>query len=182
MGSTAPGYRDAATPDRRRLTLSWRWFRFTDVVLLGFSLFWNGVLILWYSIAFTTDAPWITLVVPIAHVAIGVAIFLRAVAGLLNRTQVVVGERTLAAWAAPIWWWPGRVEVPIDRVEQLFVRRRERGAGRRRTVTYTVCVVVDGVAVDLVRSVPTYDAARYLERAVEAHLSIEDDPSMNQPA
>lgn len=176
-----PTYREGA---RRRapgtLRIARRWFNVGAIFTLGFSLVWNAFLVFWYATALSAPgAPWIMLVFPLLHVAVGVGLFYWSIASLLNRTTIVVDGRTLSVRHAPIPW-PGGRDLDADRIQQLFVRSSlHRGKHGTRT-SYALCANVDGTSVDLVRGMSRLDEARYMEQLIEDHLSIVDDPTADE--
>ena len=85
-----------------RLELSWRWFSWKYLPLAFFCVAWDSFLIFWYSMAFSTGSPWIMIVFPIAHVAVGVGLTYYTLAGFLNRSQVILDRTSFSVTHGPL--------------------------------------------------------------------------------
>jgi len=85
-----------------RLELSWRWFSWKYLPLVFFCVAWDSFLCFWYSMAFSTSAPWIMIVFPIAHVAVGVGLTYYTLAGFLNRSQVILDRTSFSVTHGPL--------------------------------------------------------------------------------
>lgn len=77
------------------LQITYRWFSAQYIFLAFFSLIWDSFLVFWYTMALTTNAPWIMLVFPLIHLGIGIVITYTALTGFINRTTVTVGQGKL---------------------------------------------------------------------------------------
>jgi hypothetical protein len=176
-----PGYRASARLRARGpLRLTYRWWTPAALFTLAFSLAWNTFLVIWYVIAISSGSPWTALAFPLLHVAGGVGIFYWSVAKLLNRSVVQVEGRKLTVRHGPLWW-PGARELETDHIRQLFVRRRTtRGKNGNTTIRFAVCADLDGTALDLLGDLSRLEDARYIEQRLEEHLSIVDDPAMDE--
>ena len=101
------------------LTLTRRWYTHGLWAVLAFCLFWDGFLVVWYSIGlrqlfggedFGEPGLWATLfmlVFPVFHVAIGVGLTYFVICGFVNRTVVRIAGGELSVWHGPMPW-PGR--------------------------------------------------------------------------
>ncbi|MEM6368150.1 MAG: hypothetical protein AAF851_07575 [Myxococcota bacterium] len=114
--------------------LTWRWFDARFFLLLFFCAFWNGFLVLWYSIAFSQeDPPLLMLLIPVIHIAVGLGVGWYTLCGFLNRTTITAGWGKLKIRHGPLPW-PGNVELDGRSVDQLWVTeqlRRSRTTHRR---------------------------------------------------
>ena len=52
-------------------SLEFSWYSSMSFFILLFTIIWNAFLFFWYSMAFTIGAPWIMVIFPLIHVAIG---------------------------------------------------------------------------------------------------------------
>lgn len=165
------------TRDETGLTLTYRWFTPTDILLVLFCIVWIWALVRWYSTvlsqgATATDAMfWM----PIFHVAAGIYVSYVTLANLLNRTRIVVsgGEITVRQWPLP---WLGNQRLTRADYRQ-FYREATFPILRRygRTPGYHVSLVTpDNYKMRLVSDVPSADLALYIEQAVEHELGVVD--------
>ena len=175
---------DYRSHGRRRiapLVLRYRWFNSGAFFLLFFALAWNSFLLFWYSTAIVANGPWIMFVFPIAHVAVGSAVAKSALEGLLNRTTFALDGDRLEVKTGPIRWpWKQPVSVATADLRQLSVLET---AGAKGSRTYSVIAhLADGTSRPLVQTLPDSHHAAYVERAIERHLGLVDDPWMNTTA
>jgi len=142
--------------------------------LAVFCVWWNAFLVFWYSIAFTHNAPWIMVVLPLAHVAVGVGLTYWTLAGLFNATTLRVERRRHGVRHAPIpWKGPGVIESAD--VEQLYVKPSKHQGKSGVRWTYAVWIVRrDKRSTLLVGGMGEPDSALYLEQQIERALGLED--------
>jgi hypothetical protein len=156
------------------LQITYRWFSAQYIFLAFFSLIWDAFLVFWYTMAFTSNAPWIMFVFPLIHLAIGVGITYTAVAGFLNRTTVTVGQGKLTIQHAPLYW-PGNRTVASNDVTQLFTEERVARSRNGTRVRYQLSMITrDDKKVRLISNLDEPDKARFLERKIEEYLGIEN--------
>lgn len=159
---------------REGLELRRRWFQPTFLFLAAFCVAWNAFLVFWYSIAFTQHAPWIMVVFPVAHVAVGVGLTYWTLAGLFNTTTIRVERRRLVVRHAPLpWKGPGAIESAD--VEQLYVKSTKHHGKHGVRWSYAVWIVRrDQRSLSLVGGLPEPDAALYFEQQIERALGLPD--------
>lgn len=171
--SIVPG--DYRHTERRSgsLTIVRRWFQVRYVPLVPFCIAWDGFLVFWYSQAISGDAPWIMVVFPLAHVAIGVGLTYSTLAGLLNTTTVKVADGRMRVRHGPIPW-RGNRDLDARAVRQLYTEEH-RTTGKNVTARYAVHAIVDdGPTVPLVKNLESSRQALYIEQELEDHLGIAD--------
>ena len=163
------------------LTLDVRWFGPQYLFMLVFAAFWNGFLVVWYSIVLgglaNGDAGMAVMgLFPILHVAVGVGIGYSALAGLFNRTRVSVDRKGLSVRHGPLPW-PGNVEVDSAQVDQLFLKSRiVRNKNSSSTVYDLKVLDKQGRETTLYKGARDDRAARYLEHRIEGWLGLVDRP------
>lgn len=157
-----------------RLELSWRWFSWKYLPLVFFCVAWDSFLCFWYSMAFSTSAPWIMIVFPIAHVAVGVGLTYYTLAGFLNRSQVILDRNTFSITHGPLPWM-GNFQVPITQIDQLYCK--EKPGKNDSSTTYQLSVVLkDGRKKDLLSNLDSPEIGFYIEHQIENWLRIPDRP------
>jgi hypothetical protein len=158
--------------DSASFTIVRRWFALRDLVMVAFCVFWDGWIVNWYAHG---PMPWEAILFPLIHVGAGVFITYVTLAGLLNRTRITVEGGLLTVRHGPLPW---RAPRPIDvtRIRQLYCEQIV-SSGKGRSVSYTVCAVIDGdERVQLLKSLQDRAEALYIEQALEERLGIEDGP------
>lgn len=156
------------------MRIEWRWFRPASLFLLGFCVFWDGFLVVWYSVAFSSGEMVMALF-PLLHVAVGLGLSYTALASLLNRTVVEVRPHELSITHGPIPW--RGVRVARGALTQLYVEEKVSRSKNGTTVTWTVSAVLNtGRRQVLLTGLDEKGQALYLERALEARLGIVPEP------
>lgn len=151
-----------------------RWFRAHFVFLAFFCLVWNSFLLFWYSLALSDGAPWIMVVFPLLHVAVGVGLTYWTLAGLLNTTTIRVERRSVVVRHAPIpWRGPGAIEK--QSIDQLYVKPTQHRGKHGISWTYAVWVVArDKASFQLVAGLSEPDVALFIEQSIERALGLKD--------
>ncbi len=174
-----PGLR--VTREGGGLSIKRRWFAASHLGMLFFAIAWDSFLVFWYATAFSSevgDEAWIMKVFPIAHVAVGVSLTYSVLAGLLNTTRITVRSGRIQVRHGPVPW-RGNLERYTSELEQLYVVRRHSRAQKHNSVVGMFDLMAlgsDQTAFHLVRGLPNLEMARYIERAIEQRLGIEDRP------
>jgi len=139
---------------------------------------WAGLRVVGDGPAAAAGAPWIRFVFPIAHLAVGIGLTKRAIANLVNTTEITVEGDTLTARSGPVRWpWEKPVSIPLAEIRQLAVLEKR---GSKGAVSWGVVVhLADGSARPLLDGVETNQHAAYVERAIEQHLGLPDEPWRN---
>jgi len=152
------------------------WFSLKYLGLLAFCVFWDGFLVVWYSIAFRTNGPLMMKLFPILHVAAGVALTYIAIAGLTNRTRITLNTAELRIRHYPLPW-PGNRVLARQEITQLFCE--EKMNNTRNGVSYSYClsaVLGGGRRLKLVSGLDDPADALFLEQKIEGYLGITDRP------
>ena len=154
------------------LTLRWRWLRPVHFFLLFFCIAWDSFLIFWYSMAFGShgQVPWLMVVFPVAHVAVGVGLTYTVLTGFINHTTVEVANYMLTIRHGPLPW-RGNRSLPAAQIRQLFCEERR---GNKGAVTYALsAMLADGQKLNLLGGFDEPDEPRYLEQLLEQRLRIQ---------
>jgi hypothetical protein len=155
------------------LQLEWRWFSPKYIPLAFFCVAWDAFLIFWYSIAFGMDAPWIMIVFPVAHLAVGVGLTYSTLAGFLNSTKIRLTQTTFSVQHDPLPWW-GEVKVPISEVRQFYCREQSPKNSEGARSYQLVAVLADERQLNLVSNLDSPDVGWFLEQQIEGYLGIQD--------
>jgi hypothetical protein len=168
------------------LVITRRWFTVGVLPLMFFAIAWDAFLVGWYAVAFSKDGVGafdiVAFLFPIGHVAAGVGITYSVIAGLLNSTRIEVRSGRIIVKHGPVPW-RGNLDRSTGDVDQLYVVRRARQSNRNSAITgmYDVMAVSrDRTGFPLVRSLPTVDIARYIERTIEQRLGLENRPVVDE--
>lgn len=157
-----------------RLEIRWRWFKGTHVMMLFFCIAWDAFLFFWYSNALGGQGTWLTIVFPIAHVAVGVWLTYSTLAGFLNTTRISAGRRALTIRHGPLPWLGNRTLV-ADTLDQLYCVQKESRGDDSVSYSYTVQArLKDGREIDLLKGLDEAGHARFLEHRLEQHFGIAD--------
>jgi hypothetical protein len=165
--------------DGARWSATWRWFTPGHLFLLFFCIAWDAFLIFWYSIAFSTHAPWIMVVFPVAHLAVGVGLSYATLAGFLNTTRVEVSpaDDTITVHHGPLPW-AGNRTLAASEVQQLYCERTfTQSKNSAPTPRFQLSAVLrDGSKLPLLKGFGEPDKAMYLEQQIERMLHLANQP------
>ena len=122
-------------PGLDALTIRRRWRSWRVVPLLLFVVAWDSFLVFWYSMALSgKGAPWIAIVFPIGHLAVGIGLTYFAIASLFNNTDVILSSSRVTVRTYPLPWPADRELSPGD-----IADTRVKPAGRTlNTDTYEI--------------------------------------------
>ena len=157
----------------RDFSIRWRWFTPMYFGLLFFCIAWDSFLIFWYAMALRMKhVPWLMVVFPIAHLAVGIGMTYAVLAGFLNSTTIWTGGGELFVRHGPVSWG-GNQRLYIGDIAQLFCERQlNRNNNTRTSESFAVQVVMkDGRRVKLA-SCNSGGEARFLEQTIEQRLGI----------
>lgn len=174
IGSSSIGIPDGFEVDEGGATLriEWRWPRLAALALAIFAVAWNGFLVTWYvGVAGQDNLPVGMLILPIAHVAVGLTLPYVALVFLVNTVFVEVGLGTLTVRHRPLPF-PGNRTLNAADIQQLFCVERK---GRKGDVTYDVMVQrASGQETRVVTGLRTDREARFVEQRIERYLGLAD--------
>jgi hypothetical protein len=158
----------------RELRVSWRWLELQHFFTLFFVIAWDAFLVFWYAKA-VPDGEWLTIVFPIAHVAVGVGLTYSTLTGFLNRTTLRAHDGTFRVTHGPLPWRGNAMLAGVE-IRQLYVTAdtvtdSENG---KSSTTYQLCALLtDGRERKLVKGLKERNEAAYLEHVFEKALGIE---------
>ncbi|MEW6283009.1 MAG: hypothetical protein AB1758_30630 [Candidatus Eremiobacterota bacterium] len=160
------------------MTLSRRWFHWGLIFLTFFCVVWDGFLLFWYGMALTQrNVPWIALVFPLGHLAVGVFLTYTTLAGYLNSTVVTVTRQSISIQHGPLPW-PGNQTISLSDVDQLYCEEIRGSKGSR---TYNLNALMrDQRQLKLLTGLDQADVGRYLEQQIERWLGIQDRPVLGE--
>ena len=138
-----------------------RWFTPALFGLLFFCIAWDSFLVFWYTMAFTDEnAPWIMVIFPIAHVAVGVGLTYSVIAGFLNKTHLFADRHTVIVSHRPLPWFGNR-EADAHGIKSISLQRSASGDSDRPSLKYKLLANNDGEEIELLGSLDRSEA-RYI--------------------
>jgi len=140
-----------------------RWFSWMVFPMLLFAIVWDGFLVFWYSTALLgKNTPWIMILFPIGHVAVGVGVTYYVLCSFFNRTDVILTPDQIAVATRPLPW-PGNRRVPLREIHETEIRTRYGNTNQARA--NLVIMFVDGSNKErkLVTGITEWDHAEYME-------------------
>jgi DNA-directed RNA polymerase subunit RPC12/RpoP len=157
-----------------------RWFSLKYIPMAFFCVAWDAFLFFWYSMALGTHAPWIFVVFPIAHLAVGVGLSYSTLAGFLNRTFLEVTKDEVAVWFEPLPWM-GEKTIKTRDLKQLYCKEKVTRGKNSDTYTYELfAVTTDDRQVNLLSNLESPDIALFFEQQIETWLRIQDQPVVGE--
>jgi len=158
------------------LRITRRWFSLKYIPLAFFCVAWDSFLIFWYSMAFSTEAPWIMICFPIAHLAVGVGLTYYVITGFFNRTILEVTPGKMQLWHEPLPW-AGEVKMDTSDLKQLYSKEKSSRGEHGTSYSYELWMVSkDGRSKKLLSGLDSPEVPLYIEQQIESWLHIPDMP------
>lgn len=158
-----------------RLEITRRWFSLKIVFFTVFTLFWDGFMVVWFTIALSQGA-WAMAAFGSMHGLVGLGLTYYVLAGYLNRTIITVNRSLLTITHAPLPW-PGQKTLNPKDITQLYCKEQMHRNKSSVSYTYEVHGILrDNTHIKLVTGLDNSEQAFYLEQEIERFLAIEDQP------
>jgi len=155
--------------------ISYRWFSFTSLFLVFFSLFWNSITFT-FAVTMIAAQDWRGLLFLSLHLVVGIGVGWYTLASLLNRTDIAVHSGALTVRWGPIWW-PGQKTEPTKDIMQFWVAERIQRGKNGTTCAYDVmAILAEGASTSVIKGLPKLEEALFIEQTLEEWLSIDDQP------
>jgi hypothetical protein len=117
------------------------------------------------------NAPWIMIVFPIAHVAVGLGLTYFTLSGFVNSSVVTVDREKLSVRHGPLPW-PGNLDLPVEQIKQVFCEQRTHHGRNNTSFSYVVQVILqDDTKKSLLMSTEL-GHAKFFEQEIERYLNI----------
>lgn len=163
------------TDEPGEFTVQWRWFTPVAILLTFFCLGWDGFMIGWFTMAFSSGL-WPMALFGTLHGAVGVGLTYFTLCSYVNRTRITVARGTLSITHGPLpWRGPGTLDA--SSIAQLYCVEQVSRGRNTNTVTYELhALFTDGRRRKLLGTLATKERAFWLERVLESRLAITDAP------
>jgi hypothetical protein len=151
-----------------------RWFTPAVLFLIVFCVFWDGFLVVWYTMAFAAKGPLLMKLFPMIHVAVGVAVTYSTVASLFNSTRIAIERGEIKVSHGPVPW-PGKVTLHSDQIDQLYCKEKISHGKNGPRYSYELWMLLrDGSQKKLVAAGLEKEQGLYIEQEVERTIGIKD--------
>ena len=143
--------------------------------LLFFTIFWNGFMIVWHTIALS-QGMWFMSLFGIIHTAVGIGLAYTVVAMFINSTAIRCQSGTIQIQHGPLPWKGNKTLNTAD-LQQLYVTKKVSHGKNGTSVTYNLeAVLKDNQRETLPKSLTDPDQALFIEQEIEQLLKIHDRP------
>jgi len=146
-----------------------------------FCVAWDSFLLFWYSMALHDHhVPWIMVVFPIVHVAVGIGLTYATLCAFVNTTTIELSPDALLIRHGPLPW-SGNRYLPASQLRQAFCEKKLSSSNSGRTpntsVTYQLSALLsDGSKAKLVSGLNDVSQVLYLKRQIELAMNITPQP------
>lgn len=141
--------------------------------LIFFCIAWDSFLVCWYSVAFTQpDTPWIMIVFPIGHLAVGVALTYSTIAGLFNSTHIYADQHVVTIKHGPVPWWANK-ELNGKDIRKLTIEQSDTTYQNNRSrSSFTIVADVNGEETQLLTRIE-HSHARYIAYQLAKQIKVD---------
>jgi hypothetical protein len=164
------------------LSITRSWYSHVVWFLLVFCIFWDGFLVVWYTIGIGAmlsgeggGMAWIMLVFPVLHVAVGIGLTYLVICMFLNKTviKISMGELTVRHGPVPCW---GNHQLRTSDLKQLYCTETIHRSKNGCNTTYNVLAQTQtGDKLTLLTGLDELDQGLFIEQQLEQHLRIADE-------
>lgn len=164
------------------LSITRPWYTHVVWFLLVFCIFWDGFLVMWYSIGIGAmltgeggGMGWVMLVFPVLHVAVGLGLTYLVICMFLNTTviKVSMGELTIRNGPVPCG---GNHQIRTSDLKQLYCTETINRTKNGCNTTYNVLALTNtGNKIKLLAGLDQLDQGLFIEQQIEQHLRIPDE-------
>jgi hypothetical protein len=155
------------------LQITRRWFSAQYVFLIFFAVVWNGFMVFWHVMAWSSGSRFMSLF-GLLHTGVGLFLIYYTLAGLVNRTEVRVESGRLSVEHYPLPW-PGGKQVQAAAIKQIYCTERVNNTKNGVRYRYEVHAVMgDSAKEKLLDGLNDPEQALYIEQELERYLGIQD--------
>jgi hypothetical protein len=154
------------------LLITRKWFSPKYIFLTVFALFWNGFMVVWYSIAISQKM-WAMAGFGAIHTIVGLSLIYIVLSGFLNKTYIKVSHQNLNIKHGPV---PHRgMNMISSQIRQLYCKEKIQRSRNSTSTSYEVrAATVEGKDKKLLKGLEKSEQALYLEQEIERFLGIKD--------
>ena len=163
------------TQEAGSLKIIYRWWSWKFIGLFVFCIVWDSFLVFWYANV-GENSPWIMIVFPMGHVAVGLALTYYTLAGFLNSTIIMLNHQFLIITHTPLPWFGNR-RVESAQLAQLYAEQVIAQSRNSSSSSYQLNAILrDNRKVKVLSGLPSQDVALFVEQSIEEYLRIADEP------
>lgn len=143
--------------------------------LTVFSLFWNGFMVVWMSLAISQGV-WIMAAFGSLHAAVGLYLAYYTLALFINKTDIRIDTYDLSVKHYPLRW-PGALQIPVEDVQQVYCKERiVRTKNSSRIIYDVLCIDRANKQKKLLSGLADASQAQFIEAEIEKILGIKNRP------
>lgn len=157
--------------------IKYRWSMLVGLLLIGFSVFWNGITWTILTLMYLDgQVEWFLLLFMTPFVLVGLGTAFVAVMHLVNSTTIRATPNILSVTHGPLPWFGNRSIDPAH-IDQFSSQERIHRDKDGTSTTYElVAHMIGGETIKLATGLEKPNHALYLEQQLEAALAIDDRP------
>ncbi|MGA1871190.1 MAG: hypothetical protein ACMUJM_21880 [bacterium] len=161
--------------DAIRLVIMRKWFNLKYIFFTLFTLFWDGFMIMWFTIALIQKqygmAAFGTL-----HGLVGIFLTYFTIAGYINKTYIYVDNCILKILHHPLPWY-GNIQIDSSELEQLYSKEKVTYSRNGQNISYDLhAKTTSGKDVGILSGLENSEQVLFIEQEIERYLNIQDRP------
>lgn len=173
-----PGIDAYSTNYELDIEINWRKASNGLGFFLFFTLFWNGIVMIFVVTALLTGS-FVMLAAISIHLLIGIGLLYYVLSVMLNTTYIIVNQREMSVEHRPLRspFYPNRY-ITSREVEQVFVEKyvASKTNGRPNYAFGVQAMLQNKSKIKLLKGLKTSEQALYVEQEIETFLRIQDEP------
>ena len=158
---------------RSELNMYRKWWGPKFLGIGFFALFWNGFMMVWFTMAISSGA-YEMAAFGIIHALVGLGMIYWIIAGVFNTTEIRTTKNRFYINHGPVPW-RGNREIDVSRINQFFTKMNISQNKNNTSYSYEVHAVLDGgEQIKVLGLMDTPEEALYIEQELERFLNIPD--------
>lgn len=159
--------------DRETIIIRRKWFNPVAFFFAFFTLFWNGFMIFWMTMALSKGA-WQMAAFGSLHACVGLGLAYFTLSSFINKTDVSIDPRHLTVRHYPLPWFGGK-KIPVHSIKQIYAREKITRNKNGASVSYPLYVITnDNKEEKLLSGLPEISQAKFVENEIEKVLGLEN--------
>jgi len=151
-----------------------RWFSPVIIALTLFCCFWDGFMIVWFTIAIR-EGQWMMAAFGSIHGIIGVCLTYFVICGYVNRTYITISYDALSVVHKPLPA-PGQKTVKRSDLKQLYSKEKVHHGRNGTSYSYDVMAITHSEeTIKILSGLSASEQALFIEQEIEKYIGIRDE-------
>ncbi|MEW6738243.1 MAG: hypothetical protein AB1489_43620 [Acidobacteriota bacterium] len=108
------------------------------------------------------------------HLLVGIILTYDTLAGLFNKSIIVISEKEILIKHKPLWW-PGNKMICCEEIDQISSQKIVTNSRSGQHITFNLTTTMKNRdRINLLKNLPKLDIALFIEQQIEKYLGVID--------